>query len=270
MIGSAYWIAAARARESARPDRLFDDPWAAALAGDRGAAALAASERATGGENPYLPVRTRYVDDAVTAALRAGIRQVVLLGAGLDTRAFRMGVPDGTTWYELDRPEVFAEKEPVLAAAVATGERVVVPADLGSGEWAEALRAAGHDRTRATLWVAEGLLFYLAADAVDALLAATASMSAPGSRCLADILPVHVPGLDAYRAASTAAGRPGPYGHDDPAALLAANGWTIEHLTWAGAPDANYGRFVSKTNPDRPSTGRAHLVTGVRPAPNPG
>src|SRR6185369_6428060 len=83
---SAYWIAAARARESERPDRLFHDPYAAGLAGARGVAIMQASERASGGENPYLPVRTRWFDDVIGAALAVGVDQVVMLGAGLDTR----------------------------------------------------------------------------------------------------------------------------------------------------------------------------------------
>ena len=86
---TAHWIAAARARESERADRLFDDPHAAVLAGRRGRAALVASEGATGGENEFLPIRTRFFDDVLRTAVDR-LEQVVLLGAGLDTRAFRL------------------------------------------------------------------------------------------------------------------------------------------------------------------------------------
>lgn len=266
MIASAYWIAAARARESAREDRLFDDPWAATLAGERGFAMMAASERASGGENPYLPVRTRYFDEAIADALDRGIRQVVLLGAGLDTRPFRMALPSDVTWFEVDRPEVFATKEPVLAGVAARCARLVVPHDLAE-DWPRALRAAGHAADRRTIWVGEGLLFYLAPASVSTLLTAAADESAPGSRFLADVLPADPPGMAAYRAYCEANGQPGPYGHDDPAALLAAHGWGLEHLTFAGAPDANYGRFVRPALPVLGPIKRAHLVTGRRPAP---
>ncbi len=266
MISSAHWIAAARARESSRDDRLFDDPWAAALAGERGVTMLAASERASGGENAYLPVRTRYFDEQVAALVQHGIDQVVVLGAGLDTRPFRMALPRDLTWFEVDRPELFATKEPILADAVASCTRLAVPADL-SGEWLPALRAAGFDAALPTAWLGEGLLFYLAPEAVDALLTSAAAESAPGSRFLADVMPPDVPGMDTYRAYCAANGQPGPYGHDDPAALFAANGWMIEHVTWAGAPDANYGRFVRRVASPTARTGRAHLVTGVRRAP---
>lgn len=156
MIGSAYWIAAVRARESARPDRLFDDPYASTLAGEQGVAMMVASEKASGGENRFLPVRTRYFDDAIGAAVAGGIRQVVLLGAGLDTRPFRLTFPADLTWFEIDRAEIFATKEPVLATGVTACRRLTVSADLAL-DWPAALRAAGFDEARRTVWVAEGL-----------------------------------------------------------------------------------------------------------------
>ncbi|HEY1487630.1 MAG TPA: SAM-dependent methyltransferase [Micromonosporaceae bacterium] len=267
MIGSAYWIAASRARESARDDRLFDDPLAARLAGVRGVATMAASERASGGENTFLPVRTRYFDDALLTAIAAGIDQVVLLGAGLDTRPFRLPLPAELTWFEVDRPDIFAAKEPVVTAEAASCRRLTVPTDL-SEDWPSALRAAGFRTERRTAWVAEGLLFYLEPDAVVALLIGTAQLSAAGSLFLADVMSELVrtlPAMAAYRAYTAANGLAPPYGHDDPAALLAATGWDVDHLTWPGAPDANYGRFVRQDRSDAPRSGRAHLVTGRRP-----
>jgi O-methyltransferase involved in polyketide biosynthesis len=63
---TARWIAAVRERESARPDRLFDDPWAGALAGDPGRLAMEASERASGGRNDFIPIRTRFFEDLIS------------------------------------------------------------------------------------------------------------------------------------------------------------------------------------------------------------
>lgn len=254
--GSAYWIAAARARESARPDRLFDDPWAERLAGDLGRAAMAASERASGGENRFLPVRTRFVDDALLAALAdPGTTQVVMLGAGLDTRPYRLPVPPDVDWYELDRPEPLAHKAAVLAPAGARPgcRRHDVPADL-TGEWLAPLRAAGLAADRRTVWVAEGLLFYLAEADVVALLGTAASAAAPGSTLIADIFGatgLARPEMEAYRQRARAAGTPPPFGHDDPAALLTGAGWRPAVITWAGAPDANYGRLRPVSGPPR-------------------
>jgi methyltransferase (TIGR00027 family) len=267
MIGSAFWVAAVRARESARPDRLFDDPWAAALAGERGVSMMAASERATGGENAFLPVRVRYFDDAITAAVADGVRQVVLLGAGLDTRPYRLDLPADLCWYEIDRPEIFDVKDPVLASATVSCERLPVPVDL-SGDWAGALRGAGFDADRRTVWIAEGLLFYLSAAAVDALLREMAAACGPDSLVVADVMSAAGlirPQMAAYLKYCAANGVPPPFGHDDPASLFTANGWNIDRLTFAGAPDANYGRFVARAPaPACTPPQRAHLVTGRR------
>ena len=134
---TAHWIAAARARESERSDALFHDPYAAILAGDVGRASLAASERASGGENLFLAVRALFFDEALIAEARAD-DAVVLLGAGLDTRAFRLPLPPDIDWYEIDDGALLANKERVLdelGASSSCRTRQPVAADLG-GPWA--------------------------------------------------------------------------------------------------------------------------------------
>jgi methyltransferase (TIGR00027 family) len=176
---TAHWIAAVRARESARPDRLFDDPYAAALAGARGVAMRERSEHAAGGENAFIPVRTRYFDDVLTAAAEHGaVAQVVLLGAGMDTRAYRLGLPERLDLFELDRAEVLAEKDAVLTGAGARPgcRRHAVPVDL-AGPWSGPLRAAGFDPDAASAWLAEGLLFYLSDESVHTVLSEAAALS---------------------------------------------------------------------------------------------
>jgi methyltransferase (TIGR00027 family) len=96
--GTAFWIAAVRARETERRDGLFADPYARDLAGQRGSTVMAASERTAGGENAFIPVRVQWFDDLIVSAA-AQVRQVVLLGAGLDTRAFRLDLPTDLDWY---------------------------------------------------------------------------------------------------------------------------------------------------------------------------
>jgi methyltransferase (TIGR00027 family) len=261
VVGTAHWIAAVRARESARPDRLFDDPFAARLAGERGVKMMGASERASGGENAFIPVRVRWFDDAVIRAVGQGLRQVVLLGAGLDTRPYRLDLPDDLDWYELDRPEIFETKRPVLDGAVPRCRRWTVPADL-AGDWAAALSAAGLRADRPTLWLAEGLLFYLAEESIFALLRTAAALCPPDSRLLADIMGaagLRTPAMQPYRDYCASHGLPPPYGSDDPAALLRAGGWRPEEITKPGAPDANYGRLPAAPAGVRP--GATHLVT---------
>jgi methyltransferase (TIGR00027 family) len=240
---TAFWIAAVRARETERRDRLFADPYARDLAGQRGFEVMAASERASGQENPFIPVRVRWFDDLIVSeAARA--RQVVLLGAGLDTRAFRLDLPAGLDWYEIDRHEVLTVKDSVLAARAPRCRRHVIAADVGE-DWSSVLRGAGFDDQARTLWIAEGLFFYLAEAAITEMLGRAARMCGPGSGLAADVI-----------------GVPPPFGTDDPLSLLAAGGWPVEHATAPGAPDANYGRLAPQ--PSGVIPGRTHLVIGRR------
>ncbi len=103
---TAAWTAAVRAGESKRTDRLFEDPWAEKLAGEQGMAWL--SSRSAESVIPIV-IRTRYFDDFLQRITQEqAIAQVVLLAAGLDTRAFRLPWPSGTTMFELDQPDVLA------------------------------------------------------------------------------------------------------------------------------------------------------------------
>jgi methyltransferase (TIGR00027 family) len=258
---TAHWIAAARARESARPDRLFDDPLAGALAGDRGRQMLERSERGTG-ENAFLAVRTRYFDDLLTAWVGAGGRQVVLLGAGLDTRAFRLPLPGDTHVLELDHPELLAEKDEVLAGLGATARcrRSVVAADF-TRPWIAALRTAGFDPTARTLWLTEGLLYHLTTPDVDDLLRTTAALSPSGSTVAADLSGTGLRELPDVRAAHDQ--RPQPFCHDDPEELFAAAGWSAVDAVPVGSERASFGRLSGRT-PGGDPTMRSYLVSATR------
>jgi len=181
---TALEVAVVRARESERPDRLFDDPYAAAFAAELapGAAAASDSDPAQAALAFQVAIRTRFFDDYLLEACDRGCRQVVLLAAGLDTRAFRLQWPSGTRLFELDLPDVIEAKDAVLAAqgAVAPCERHALPVDLRD-DWPAALRAAGFDPSQPTAWLAEGLLIYLGADEAAALLQAIGGLSAPES-----------------------------------------------------------------------------------------
>ena len=262
---TAYWIAAGRARETARPDRLFDDPHARELAGGRGFAIMAASERAAGGENAYIPVRVRWFDDR-TLSTASARRQGVALGAGLDTRPYRLDLPADLDWYELDRPEIFAAKHEVLADRVPRCRHHVVAGDVAAG-WRSALLDAGFDQEAPTLWLAEGLFFYLTEQMIVRMLRHSASLCGVDSRFAADVTGtagLDSPAMATYREWCADNGVPPPFGTDDPVALFAHGGWQIEHVTAPGAPDANYGRLSAQRGGVVP--GRTHLVTGRSPA----
>ena len=185
---TALGLAASRAVESSRTDRLVDDPHARVLFDAAGADLPmrttwpAAGERVTDTEalhlhgSRYIGMRTRFYDDVLVAAAAAGTRQAVLLGAGLDTRVRRLGLPPGFAVYELDRAQVLDFKRRVLGDAAARA----VGAEL-SGDWTGPLRDAGFAGDRPTAWLAEGLLPYLDAGAQARLIEAVDALSAAGS-----------------------------------------------------------------------------------------
>src|SRR5581483_6676148 len=137
-----------------------------------------------------MAVRTKFYDEFFLDATQGGIRQVVILASGLDSRAYRLSWPDGTTVYEIDQPQVIEFKSRTLAemGAQPTAHRRTVAIDLRD-DWPAALRAAGFDPDRPTAWSAEGLLGYLPPEAQDRLLDTVTALSAPGSRIATESLP---------------------------------------------------------------------------------
>jgi methyltransferase (TIGR00027 family) len=196
---TALGVAAVRARESQRPDRLFDDPLAQAFL--EHAPGVLPTEPTTRSELAALGpmaslgaafyahgvIRTRFFDDYLLAAADAGCRQVVLLAAGLDTRAFRLTWPDHLRLFELDLPDLLPFKESVLAECNAqpTCARTVVSADL-RGDWPAPLTAAGFNHSARTAWLIEGLLLYLARDEAERLITEVSALSATDSQLAAE------------------------------------------------------------------------------------
>ena len=130
-----------------------------------------------------MTVRTRWFDALFTDAAAAGVRQAVILAAGLDARAYRLDWPDGTTVYELDQPEVIDFKTKTLAGldAKPKAARRTIAIDLRN-DWPKALLDNGFDASQPTAWIAEGLLIYLPPEAQDLLFDRINDLSAPGSR----------------------------------------------------------------------------------------
>jgi methyltransferase (TIGR00027 family) len=189
---TALGVAVVRAAESRRDDRLFDDPYAQRFV-DAAPGAFperAVAQHRTGASGRWSArfavhtiLRTRFFDDFLLEAAASGCAQVVLLAAGLDTRALRLPWPGGVRVFELDLPEVFAFKEPALTgcAAEARCERTIIPVDLRE-DWPAALIGSGLDPGAPAAWLAEGLLLYLTADEAARLLDGVGRLSAPGSR----------------------------------------------------------------------------------------
>lgn len=238
---TALLTAAARAAESRRPERLFDDPHAATLAGPGGEALLA--EVGPDTAVPSIAIRTRFFDDVIVGAVERGIRQVVMLGAGLDTRAYRLGLPRAVRWYEVDRAEVLAHKRRLLAGAAATVDLHDVPGDACEQRTFDALRAEGLEPQARTLWIAEGLLCFLRADEIQALFERLVQSSAPGSEVLFDVpnmACVNAQGAFA-RAGSALLKRGLVSGTDDPVAFARDLGISAGAVH-EGHPSAHFGR----------------------------
>jgi methyltransferase (TIGR00027 family) len=205
---TAVMVAAARAAETDKDNPLIRDPYAKILVAGAGTGmwefmldgefvakvADADPEVAAIVEHmgSYQAVRTHFFDDFFTDAAAAGIRQIVILASGLDSRAYRLQWPARTTVYELDQPKVLEYKAATLGQHGATPSAVrrEVPIDLRF-DWPKALREADFDASAPTAWLAEGLLMYLPADAQDRLFEQVTELSAAGSRIAAETVGVH-------------------------------------------------------------------------------
>jgi methyltransferase (TIGR00027 family) len=202
---TALGVAAARAAETESEHPLISDPFARVFldaAGDgvwnwhsasqvpaeviESEPELALQIQAMVG---YMASRTAFFDEFFLDVTRAGIRQVVILAAGLDARSWRLPWPDGTTVYELDQPRVLEFKSSTLRehGAEPACNRVGVPMDLRQN-WPAALQQAGFDASAPSAWSAEGLMPYLPAAAQDLLFNRVQELTVAGSRVAVEAL----------------------------------------------------------------------------------
>lgn len=257
---TALGVAAARAVETSRADALVRDPYAADFvrSAESPVTMPAHVEDIADDDRRWLPIsvflglRSRFLDEYLLDSCRGGgeegAGQVVVLAAGLDSRAFRLPWPPGVTVHEVDQPRVLEFKDTVLdrSGAEPGCTRRVVPVDLRD-DWAAALVGSGFDPTVRTCWLAEGLMPYLPGDAAERLLTTVHELSAQGSTIAVEYLPR----VGSLVADSAAASEATGFGIDlaallsdadyDPRARLAELGWTGEEVTAAQLAD-RYGR----------------------------
>lgn len=184
----------------------------------------------------HLRIRTHAIDDVVRAAAERDVTQIVILGAGLDARGWRLEAARGSVVYEVDHPSTQAFKRRRLGDATAVARDVVfVGVDFERDDLDERLAQAGHDAARATTWIWEGVTPYLTPASIDATLAIVARRSADGSALamtyatpnLADLPRVLQPVAEA---AFMVIGEPlrGAMSTEAAAALLRTHGFEIE------------------------------------------
>jgi methyltransferase (TIGR00027 family) len=265
-VGATATMVAAQ-RALANREGLIDDPFAEPLAR---AVGLEFLTRLFNGEIDFadvdpafnlqhlaegMAVRTRHFDNLFTDAAAAGVRQAVILAAGLDARAYRLPWPDGTTVFEVDQPDVIEFKTRTLEklGAEPTADRRTVAVDLRE-DWPKALRDSGFDPSQPTAWIAEGLLIYLPPEAQDKLFDNITALSAPGSRLATE----RVPDMKVFsdERAQRIAERMRQYGSDVELAdlvyhgershvveYLTSHGWTVSSQTMEEAHAANGFEF---------------------------
>ena len=266
---TALMVAAGRAVETNRADGLVRDPWAERFvdaAGLQPAVPTRVDQRwpAPGSDQDddvqrywdqlaaYQGVRSRYFDTALTRAAEQGVDQVVLLAAGLDTRAFRVDWPAGTAVFEVDQVGVLDFKDRVLSehGAQATCDRRRVDADLRE-DWQSALQRAGFDPNRRSAWLMEGLLPFLPAAAEADLVHAVDQLATPGSSAAVEhfapaveAIAAQHPGMLEQFAAAYELNLPGllsPEPRTEPSRRLADLGWSVAPAP-ASATASGYGR----------------------------
>ena len=263
-----------------RQDRLFEDPLASTFVEASGWTPPVSVEVEVGDAPADVRaywgtvvqsviVRTRFLDEYAMDAAASGVRQFVILGAGLDARAFRLAWPSGMRVFEIDVPDMIEFKERALAGVATTprAQRFVVSADL-TDDWFPHLQGAGFDPSQRSAWLAEGLLIYLTSEQNEAMLRTISSASLAGSRLgmtLGGKGSLDVPGADAVD--GEALGSVGSVramwqseAPDDPATWLGSYGWSADVFS-ARERAAAYGRPLPD---DAPQSAMRALVRAVR------
>lgn len=247
---TALAVAACRAGESAAPDSLVSDPFAAAFV-----AVAATSPNHNDGYlplanelRPYVGVRTRFFDEFFAAAAAEGVEQAVILASGLDARPWRTAMPART--FEIDLPLVLEFKQRVLrgAGVAPRTEHSPVGIDLRE-DWGAALLRAGFTPELRTAWLAEGLLPFLPASAREGLFTVVDELSAPGSVLAAEEFLHSMRGFASSPAMAEAVDKLGMGVPDlifdedtvDTTAWFTEHGWTVQETT-AIEGATGYGR----------------------------
>jgi len=157
---TAFWVAGFRAKETGRPDAVFKDPLAKVLAGDRGKEMVAITPNAAL-MNFSVVVRTTAIDRLIERAIEDGIDAVINLGAGLDTRPYRMPLPSDLTWIEVDYAQIIEYKNTILADEKPLCNLRRIAADLEWDEDRRALLATLGKQAGKALVITEGVVTYL-------------------------------------------------------------------------------------------------------------
>jgi len=282
---TAEAVTMARAVEHLKPpsERVVDDPWAQLFVSPAGRRALAAWSGSLTGRllrqlgavgTSYVPLRHRFIDEHLAAALDEGVEQVVLLGAGYDTRAYRFADQlAGRPVFEVDLAAISRAKAATIARHVDEFPQtnlVRVEIDFETQALADVLADAGCTLDGLTFFVWEGVPMYLTRATVTSTLDAVHALSADGSQIAHDMwyLVDEPSPLGSARRAAPAAlsliGEPVTFGvhPEDYEALLGRHGFAVVDLALASELQARYAPQVRATLDDS-----MYVLTAERVAP---
>jgi methyltransferase (TIGR00027 family) len=260
---TARWVAVYRARETARPDALFHDPYAQLLAGQRGQEIAAFMPRQARNGWPMI-ARTKLMDDLIMAAIAEGCDCVLNLAAGFDTRPYRLAVPSSLRWIEADLPALTEEKAQLLKDAEPRCHLQRIKVDLADSAARAAMLANAVGSSTQALVITEGLLVYLDDAQVRAL---TADLAAQTGICLwlLDLVSPRV--LEMYRTGMGTVLKNAPWKFAPPSgiAYFEAIGWKVAEVRSMFHAAARYRRlpllmklFAILPEPDPRKPGRSH------------
>lgn len=231
---TALMVAAYRARATRRPDPICSDPWANGMAGALGLELSVAFDRHFPHMELWIALRTAYLDAHVSHLIDRGVGQVVLLGAGFDTRAARLARPD-VRFFEVDHPATQAEKRTRLESlrGYPTGGIQFVGCNFESGQdFAAQLAAGGFDAGAPAVVLWEGVVAYLSEEAIRGTLGRVASAFHPDTPIYFDYVGRRLADGERIKASDHAArdevsrmGEPIRFGTNDPLPLLESCGF---------------------------------------------
>ncbi|ORW88415.1 SAM-dependent methyltransferase [Mycobacterium sp. IEC1808] len=280
---TALLVAGWRALHAVSPQPLVRDEYAKAFIAasqDPYLAGVLANPGTSDDETAFprlYGVQTRFFDDFFASAGDAGIRQAVIVAAGLDSRAYRLEWPVDTTVFEVDLPKVLEFKTRVLDEQGATpkARRIQVGADLRT-DWSRRLEEAGFDTEAPSAWSVEGVLPYLTDEAQNTLFTRISGLSAPGSRIAIGALGSR---LDRQQLAALEADHPGVNmsgdvdfsaltyePKSDPADWLAGHGWAVEPVRNTLDLQAGYGLTPPEVDVKIDAFMHSQYITATRSA----
>ena len=240
---TAFWVATYRANESARPDALFRDPLAARLVEERG---RDIAERIAGGEQVawVVVLRTLIIDDFIRQAIADGCDAVLNLGAGLDTRPYRLELPPSLRWIEVDFAGTIDFKNERLAGETPRCRLERRAVDLGDAVARRALLADVNASAQKVLVLTEGVVGYLANEEVAAL-AADLRAQPNFAWWVVEYVSSQFRRFErllSYRRRKQMANAPLRFRPDDWLGFFAARGWTAKEICYLVAEGEKHHR----------------------------